>query len=62
MYIIALSIGEKVPMGAFVQKIIQKKLAKKFGSLKERRTFAPAIEKTTQVVKRERERSLRIFT
>ena len=31
-----------------------KKLAKKFGGLKERRTFAPAIERTTQVVERER--------
>ena len=29
----------------------RKKLAKKFGGLKERRTFAPAIEKTTMVAK-----------
>ena len=29
----------------------RKKLAKKFGGLKERRTFAPAIERTTMVAK-----------
>ena len=29
-----------------------KKLAEKFGGLKERRTFAPAIEKATMVVER----------
>ena len=29
----------------------RKKLAEKFGSLKERRTFAPAIERTTMVAK-----------
>ena len=29
----------------------RKKLAKKFGGLKERRTFAPAIEKATMVAK-----------
>ena len=37
---------------AYLVKNNRKKLAKKFGGLKERRTFAPAIEKATMVVER----------
>ena len=37
---------------AYLVKNNRKKLAKKFGGLKERRTFAPAIERTTMVVER----------
>ena len=47
-----LNTAEKKPIDESSRKNQLKKLVETFGSLKERRTFAPAIEKRRQVVER----------
>ena len=52
MLIIALKRVRKGCFQRIDRKIFRKKVAETLAGLKERRTFAPAIEKTTMVVER----------